>query len=331
MTERSKRVLVTGASGFIGSHLAEALLQRGYQVRCAVRRTSDLTFIRDLPVEWAYTDLRDTERLPQLCDGVDLVCHCAALTRALDEATFMEVNSAGTERLARACLEANPNLERFLYISSAAAVGPSRDPKDYVTESRSPQPVTWYGKSKAAAEQRLLALNGRLPLTIVRPAVVFGPRDRDLFAYFQLVRYGFSLRLGRAPRLYSFIYVRDLVDLIMLALEASQAEDETFFASSYAHSYAELAEGIGRAMDKQPLSITLPLAVLGPISLVSRIQGRLTGQPALLNDQRVIDLRQPYWLCSGEKARQQLGFEPKVGLDEALVETTDWYLGNGWL
>jgi nucleoside-diphosphate-sugar epimerase len=331
MTERSKRVLVTGANGFVGSHLTEALLERGYQVRCVVRSTSDLTFIHNLPVEWAYTDLRDADKLPEICDGIDLVCHCAALTRALDEATFVAVNATGTERLARACLAANPSLERFLYVSSAAAAGPSRDPEDYIDESRPLQPVTWYGKSKAAAEQRLRALNGRLPLTIVRPAAVFGPRDRDFFAYFEMVRYGFSLRLGRAMRLYSLIYVHDLIDLIIGALESGSAEDEIFFASSYAHSYTELADGIGQAMGKKPLRITLPLAVLGPISLWSRLQARVTGKPALLNDQRIIDLRQPYWLCSGEKARRQLGFAPQYDLAPALAATADWYRRNEWI
>lgn len=331
MTQQPKRVLVTGANGFVGSHLTEALLERGYQVRCAVRRTSDLTFIRDLPVEWAYSDLRQPNGLAQVCEEVDLVCHCAALTRALDEATFLEVNAAGTDRLARACLEANPGLERFLYVSSAAAAGPSQDPEDFLDESRPLQPITWYGKSKAAAEERLRALNGRLPLTIVRPAAVFGPRDRDFFAYFEMVRYGFSLHLGRSPRLYSLIYIHDLIDVIISALEAKAAEGEIFFASSYVYSYSELAEGIARAMGKEPLQITLPLAVLGPISLWARIQGQVTGKPALLNDQRVIDLRQPYWLCSGEKVRRHLGFAPQYDLDQALVETAAWYQRNEWL
>ena len=118
-----KLILVTGANGFVGSHLTEALLARGYRVRCMVRRSSDLTYIRDLDVEWAYADLQDAESVQKACLGVDVVCHSGALTRALDEETFMRVNAQGTESLARACLEANPNLQRFLFVSSQTAAG----------------------------------------------------------------------------------------------------------------------------------------------------------------------------------------------------------------
>ena len=331
LSDRIKLVLVTGANGFVGSHLTEALLARGYRVRCMVRRTSDLTHIRDLPVEWAFADALDRESLPPACEGVDAVCHCAALTRALDEGSFLAVNAEGTEALAQACLDATPDLRRFLLVSSQTAVGPSLGPGDYIDESRPPQPITWYANSKLAAEQALLSLDGRLPLTIVRPSAVFGPRDRDFFAYFDLVKHGLNLQLGRQERVYSLIYVRDLAELILLALESKAAEGQTYFASSYAYSYTELSEAIVRVMGKRPLRITLPEAVLTPIALWSKFQGRLTGKPTLLNDQRVVDMWQHYWLCSGEKARQELGFVPKYDLETAVRETADWYRENGWL
>ncbi|HSR31780.1 MAG TPA: NAD-dependent epimerase/dehydratase family protein, partial [Anaerolineae bacterium] len=159
MSEQDFCVLVTGANGFVGSHLTEALLARGYRVRCMVRRSSDLTYIRDLPVEWAFTDVRETEELRQACQGVDAICHCAALTRAMDQETFMRVNAQGTEALARAATEAAPNLQRFLFVSSQAAAGPSQGPSDLLDETREPRPLNWYAKSKYAAEQALLSLN----------------------------------------------------------------------------------------------------------------------------------------------------------------------------
>jgi nucleoside-diphosphate-sugar epimerase len=295
-----------------------------------VRHTSDLSAIRDLPVEWCYADMSDAKDFGAACQGVRAVCHCAALTRALDEETFFRVNTRGTEALARACLEVNPGLERFLFVSSQTAAGPSRGAEDYVDESRSPQPITWYGRSKWAAEQVLLGMVERLPLTIVRPSAVFGPRDRDFFTYFELVKWGLSLRLGR-DRWYSLIYVTDLVELILLALENEAALGQTYFGCGHLASYTELAQTVAQAMGKRPLVVPVPEAVLTPIALWSRVQGKVTGRPTLLNDQRVLDMRQRYWLCSGEKAQRELGFVPRTELETAMQETADWYWQNGWL
>ena len=129
MGKEQKLVLVTGANGFVGSHLVEGLLEKGYTVRCMVRRTSDLSYIRDLPVEWAYASLDDDASLRQACTRVDAVYHCAALTRAQDEKTFQQANTQGTVRLAKACLEQTPDIERFVFASSLAACGPAPGPE----------------------------------------------------------------------------------------------------------------------------------------------------------------------------------------------------------
>jgi nucleoside-diphosphate-sugar epimerase len=324
-------VLVTGANGFVGSHLVEALLARNYRVRCMVRSSSDLTFIRDLPVDWAYADLEDAESLQRACQGVDAVCHCAALTRALDEKTFMQVNARDTDVLAQTCIELNPQLQRFLFVSSLTAVGPSQGADHVVDEYCLSQPITWYGKSKLAAERALQAMGDRLPLTIVRAAAVFGPRDRDFFTYFDLVNRGLELQLGRQERLISLIYVHDLIELLLLALESDAALGQTYIGCNQAHSYGEFSGAIARALQKRTLHIMLPEAVLGPMALWAKVQARVTGKPALLNEQRILDLRPRYWLCSGAKASRELGFAPKFEMETAVGETATWYLENGWL
>jgi nucleoside-diphosphate-sugar epimerase len=322
---------VTGANGFIGSHLTEALLARGYRVRCMVRPTSNTSYIHHLPVEWAQGRLERPEQLRAACEGVDVVCHCAALTRAIDQETFLRVNADGTEELARIAMEANPGLQRFLYLSSLFASGCAEGPDDYIDESRTPRPLDWYGKSKWAAEQALHALDGELPVTILRPTAVFGPRDRDVFAYFDLVNKHLELSLGRDERWVSLIYVHDLVELMILALENEAAVGQTYFANVWTATYTELGRMLARVMKKRTLRVTVPLAALEPIVLWAKVQERLTGKPALLNEQRVLNMRQPYLICSGEKARRDLGFAPKEDLETALKETADWYREHGWL
>ena len=331
MSERKPLVLVTGANGFVGSHLTEALLARGYRVRCMVRPTSNTSYIHHLPVEWVQADLDKVEQLRAACEGVDMVCHCAALTRALDEETFLRVNAGGTEALARTAMEANPDLQRFLYISSYYAAGCAEGPDDFFDESRAPRPLDWYGKSKWAAEQALHVLNGQLPVTILRPTAVFGPRDRDIFAYFDLVNKHLELSLGRDERWLSLIYVRDLVDLMILALESEAAVGETYFATTWTTTYTEVGRMLARVMDKRTLRVTIPLAALEPMVLWAKVQERLTGKPALLNEQRLLNMRQPYLICSGEKARRELGFEPRYEPEAALEETAAWYREHGWL
>lgn len=331
MSAHDRPILVTGANGFVGSHLTEELLSQGHRVRCMVRRSSDLGFIQDLPVELAYGDVLDERSVRSACKGVAAVCHCAALTRALDEETFMRVNAQGTVDLAGICLEENPDLSRFLFLSSQTAAGPSQSRGDELDETRRPEPITWYGKSKLAAEQALLDMNGRLPLTIVRSAAVFGPRDRDFYTYFDLVNRRLSLKLGRLERRLSLVYVKDLTRLIATALASETAQGQVYFGCTLSSSYTEFSEAIALALDRATVRITLPEAVLTPMALWARAQARITGRPPLLNEQRILDMREYYWLCSGEKAHRELGFQAQYDLDAAVRETAEWYRENGWL
>lgn len=331
MTESKSTALVTGANGFVGSHVTEALLARGYRVRCMVRQTSNVSFIDELPVEIVHADLQDSASLREACRGVDVVCHCAALTRAATEEQFFRANTHGTILLAHACLAVNGDLRRFLYVSSQTAAGPSLSDDDYLDELSVPQPLTWYARSKREAERALSALANRLPVTVIRSAAVFGPRDRDFLTYFALVKHGLKLKLGRTERLISLIYVHDLANLISLSLESQAAEGQVYFGCGSVSSYAEFSDMIALALGRNALRITLPEAVLGPMALWSRIQARVTGRVPLLNDQRIQDLKQMYWLCSSEKAHRELGWVALHDLESAVSATAAWYLREGWI
>jgi nucleoside-diphosphate-sugar epimerase len=325
------RVLVTGANGFVGSHLVEALVAQDYQVRCLVRHSSDTTFIRHLPVEWAYGDIARGEGLEAACAGVDAVCHFAGATKARERETYFRVNAEGTRHLLAACERVAPRLRRFVYASSVAASGPSPDGHP-IDESHPPQPLTYYGQSKLQGEQFCQECADRLPVVILRASPVYGPRERDIYFYFQTVNRGVKLLLGRGERRASLVFVHDLVSMTLRVLEDYRAAGQTYFvAEGRDYDWQQISDLIAAALGKRAVRVVLPEGLVPTIAAVADLQARLTGQPALLNDQKLIELRQRYWVYSAEKARRELGFEAQYDLATGLHLTAQWYQENGWL
>ncbi|UCB52931.1 MAG: NAD-dependent epimerase/dehydratase family protein, partial [Candidatus Zixiibacteriota bacterium] len=231
--------LVTGANGFVGSHLAEGLLERGYRVRCLVRKTSDLRWLSGLEVEYFYGDVADKESLKGVCGNVDLVFHAAGLTSARSRKEYLRANAEGTRNLVEVCLEQNPKLQRFVYVSSQAAVGPGVDerPLDETAPSR---PITDYGESKLEGERIVLEHVSQLPVTVVRPPAVYGPRDTDVLGFFKVASRGFRVSFGKGESFLSLVYVKDLVDGIIRAAENPKSLGQTYFiADDKVYSWRE--------------------------------------------------------------------------------------------
>ena len=329
-------VLVTGANGFIGSHLVEGLLARGERVRCLVRPTSDLRYLQPLlrhetgdQVEWAYGDVNDPPSLRAACAGVRAVCHLAGVTKARDGDTYRRVNAEGTRHLLEACLAVAPHLERFVLFSSLAAAGPSPDghPLD---ETAPPHPISFYGQSKLQAEAYVQEYEARLPVVILRPAPVYGPRDRDIYVYFKMAHRGLALVLP--DRRTSLIHVADLVELSWLALTKEQAIGQTYFAADgQTYEWTYLARVIAAALNRRPLYITVPDALLSGLALLIRPLERFARRPLLLNTQKIREMQEHYWVCDVSKARRELGFIPRVPLEQGVRETARWYRKQGWL
>lgn len=327
------KALVTGSTGFIGSHLVEALLARGYSVRVMLRPSSSTRNLENLDVEPVRASFDDPSALDEAVRGVDYVYHCAGVVAARNRDGFYRGNLASTEALHDAVMRTNPGIRRFVHVSSQAAVGPSPSPDQVVDEQTPLNPITTYGKSKADAERLVIGRMDRVPATIVRPPAVYGPRDVGVYTFFQTVKYGITPLIGFKQKLLSLIHVHDLVEGFVLAGESDVAEGETYFITSdEPYTWEEIgqitAQEFGR---KRALYVRVPHPLVYAIAGVSQVVGRFQKQPPILNFEKGRDITQNYWICSPEKARRELGFRPSVDILTGVRGTLEWYREHGWL
>ncbi len=330
-------VLVTGGTGFVGSHLVEALVRRGYKVRLLIRRTSSLRWLEGIPVEYAYGDVRDKASLAGACIGIKSVFHFGGLIRAHSAADFQAANGAGTRNLAEALAERGIPGGFFVYCSSMAAAGPAvaveRDPEPVRTESDPPTPVTAYGRSKLAGEVGLREVadsHGRFRHVILRPPAVYGPRDEAVLLLFSIIRHGFLLAPMTAASRLSLIYVADLVDGALKAAEVG-ARGTYYLSDGGVYTWAQVGRQLADLMDVEVRHVRVPRLAAMLAAAGAEAWGFLTRRPAVLSRARVHDIWQAHWVCSPEKAKRDWGFEPRFPLERGLEETLTWYRLNQWL
>jgi nucleoside-diphosphate-sugar epimerase len=329
--KNSLKALVTGSTGFIGSHLTEALIRKGVHVRCLIRKTGDLKWLKGLPVEFVPGDCNDKTSLEEAVRGVDWVFHLAGVTKAIKERSYLEVNGFGTENLVQACLANNPRIQKFIYISSQAAAGPSGNGASK-NELEPCAPVSIYGRSKRRGEESVLAHAHELPALILRPSAVYGPRDKDILALFKCLSRRIKPCLsGRQQRL-SLCYVQDLVQGMLLAVETQVKSGEIFFLSD-GHDYRmeEIGDALAQAMGITALRIRVPRRLVVGIARFSGNLSKLLGRPAILNQDKAEEIIQPEWVCDITKAKTLLGFEPRVPLSDGAGLTFEWYKKEKWL
>ncbi len=325
------RSLVTGASGFIGSHLVELLLARGHTVRCLVRRTSDLRWLQGFPVEFHYGDVFNPEILRAAVADVDYVYHSAGLTKAKKKEEYYRANTLGTKNLLDAALTTGGSLTRFVLVSSQTAAGPSPG-KDPITEDAPPHPITTYGKSKLQAEQECLNAADRLPVTIVRPPAVYGPRDKDIFEFFNTMSRGLQPMVGWHEKYVSLIHARDLVRGIVLAGESAKSVGKTYFVTSpQFYGWAEVGEITRSVLGRNALRVKIPEFGVYAIAAFAEFFALFSKKPALINFEKARDMVQDYWTCDGTKAQRDFGFTAEISLESGIRETVEWYKTAGWL
>jgi len=330
-TENARRVLVTGATGFVGGNLIKALLRKGYSITCLIRRTSDTRELQKLPVHLVEGDLSAPTIIREIGSTIHTVYHVAAAIKAADRENFFRVNQLGTRRLLEILADAHPNLHRFVHVSSLAAAGPSVNGRR-LTEAENPNPTSWYGESKLASELEVLRYKNTFPVTILRPSAVYGPRDSETLIIFRMIKQGCLFTPGRFTRRFNLIHVDDLTDAIIEAGEHDIVSGEIFFISrSETYTWEDVGRVIACALGKKYRHVSFPKWIALAAGLAGDAWTRATGHPATINSQKVNELLKPAWLCDSSKARNNLGFNPSVELERGIRQTVEWYQDNQWL
>ncbi|MCU0681322.1 MAG: NAD(P)-dependent oxidoreductase [Polyangiaceae bacterium] len=325
-------VLVTGASGFVGSHVAEQLARAGHHVRALVRATSNVDFLQTLPgLEFVTGAIDEPSTLADAVAGVDGIVHAAGLIKARSSHEFHRCNAGGTANLLAAARAHAPGLERFVLVSSVAATAPSPDGSP-VANDVEPRPVTDYGRSKLAAERLARAQAAHLPVTILRPPMVYGPRDRETCQLFRAAARRVLPFLGDPEGKLSLVYGPDCARACALALTADVPSGSTYFVTDgRVYTRRDLLVGLERAVDRRALvSFPLPASFLRAAALVGETYGLFSGRAVMLTRQKLDELL-AQWVCDGSDAERALGFRPEVDWFEGSRLAARWYREQGWL
>ena len=334
------KILITGASGFIGSFLVEEALRRGMETWAGVRASSSRAWLQDARIRFAELDLGDDRRLEeQLCrhrdtEGAwDYVIHCAGATKCRRKEDFDRINYDATCRLVCLLTELGMMPRQFLYISSLSVYGPIHE-TDYapIREQDTPRPDTAYGRSKLRSEEFLRSTPDRFPYVIFRPTGVYGPRERDYYLMAQSISRHLDVAVGFRRQDLTFIYVKDLVQAVYLAIERGVTRRAYFVSDGRVYSSRAYSDYI-RAELGNPVVVrlTFPLAVLRAVSVVAETLAGLAGRSSTLNRDKYHIMKQRNWRCDITPLVEELGFRPAYDLQRGVRESIAWYKQQGWL
>jgi nucleoside-diphosphate-sugar epimerase len=321
------KALVTGATGFVGSHLAEALRRHGVELTALARAPAKAAALAPLGVRVVAGDLHDRPALERACEGQDLVYHVAGLVAARTEADFLAANRDGTRNVVGAAERAGAG--RLVMVSSMAAAGPAGRGRP-LRGDEPPQPVTAYGRSKLAAEHVVRASS--LAWTILRPPLVYGPRDREVLKVFRLARLGFAPVLGDGSQELSAVYAADLAEALIAAGTSAAAARRTYYpCHPEIFTGAAMARTVGRVMGRSPALIRVPAPVGRGVLRITEAAARLVGQTTILTADKANEFFQPAWTGDPGPLTTDSGWHAERDLGTGLEETYRWYRAAGWL
>lgn len=337
---RKLKVLITGASGFIGGFLVREALNRGYEVWAGIRTGSSRARLRDERIRFIDLFYEEEDRLKKQLEDFrrehgawDYIVHNAGITKTTDKSDFFRINAGNTRRFTDALNAADCRPDKFLLMSSLSSYGKG-DEKGFTPLSLDDEqhPDTAYGMSKLEAENCVRNQN-YFPYIILRPTGVYGPGDRDYFMEIKSIRSGFDFAVGMTPQRITFIYVKDLASVVFLALEKEDVKNRHYFvADGDVYTDRSFGRMIGDILSKKRvLRLRIPAGAVYIACLFAEIAGRLIHKSMTLNTDKYKILKQRNWICDVAPLREDLGFTPAYPLRKGLEETIAWYLDEGWL
>ncbi len=329
--DKNKIAVVTGANGFVGSHLVDLLLEKDFTVRCITRKTSNLQWLEGKNVEIYDCGLFDKEGLRKAFKGADYIYHVAGVVKSKNPEGYFKGNVETTRNLLEVALELKDTIKKFLVVSSQTAAGPSTAEKP-VDEKSQCNPITTYGRSKLAEEELAKSYMDRLPITICRAPAVYGERDTEILIFFKTFNSGLMTTIGFDKKLLSLIHVVDLVNGFYLAAENEKSAGEIYFISSENYyTWDEVGKVTSEVLGKKPLKVKVPHPVVYSIAGIAQFFAMFSSKPATLNLEKARDITRSYWTCDTSKAVTQLGYRQKISLEEGINRTCGWYKEMKWI
>lgn len=323
--------VVTGASGFVGSHMVDKLLEAGHHVKCILRKSSSKRWLEGKNVEIVDCGLFDKEKLKVALKDVDYLFHIAGVVKAKKDDDYFYGNVESTKVLLDVVAEVSPNVKRVVITSSQTACGPSLDGTP-CNEETIEHPITAYGRSKLAQEKLAKTYMQKIPITIVRPPAVFGPRDTEIYLVFKTYKAGLYTLIGFDDKRLNLIHVKDLVDGIFEATMSDKTISQLYFvASEEFYSWPQVGNAIHKALGKRAITLRLPHSLVYTVAAIAQFLAMFSSKAATFNLEKARDFVQSNWTCDVSKAKNDFGFSQKVKLEAGIKDTIDWYREMKWL
>ena len=324
--------IVTGANGFVGSHLVDYLLTKDFEVRCIVRKSSNLRWLKNKNVIIFDCGLFNKDGIRKAFNGANYIFHVAGVVKAKNEAGYFRGNVEATKVLLEVAEEFKENIKKFLIVSSQTVSGPSSSINNPVNEETECKPLTTYARSKLKQEQVTLAFKEIFPVTICRAPAIYGERDTEIFIYFQVFNRGLTTMIGFDKKELSLLHVADLVEGLYLAAISDKANGEIYFISSEKfYTWDEVGKITSKVLNKKAFRIRLPHFIVFTVAAFAQFFAMFSSKPATLNIEKAKDLTQRYWTCDTSKAIRDLGYSQKISIEEGIKRTCDWYKQMKWI